>query len=132
MTTQVATSYRRVQAGTASPAQRVVMMYDGILRHLHIALEAFQGETPSRFETINNNVQQAKLIISQLQLSLDKKNGGEIASTLDQLYDFWVRHLSTANARKDPALIQEVEELVSGLRDTWATAAQEARRQGIC
>ena len=112
------------------------MMYDGIVRSLQAALAAYDITTPDRIEIINNNVLLAEEIISQLQLSLDMDNGGEIAKGLDSLYDFWTRHLSEANVsksnvRKSAANIREVLEMATSLREAWVTATAEARKLGL-
>lgn len=131
MSSQAATCYRQVQIRTASPGQRVVMMYEAIARSLQAALLASEDPSPARFDAIHQQITTAQTTIEQLQMSLDKTNGGAIAQELDRLYDFWLHHLSEGNVRKSPANFREVRDMVMSLRDAWAQATSEARKIGI-
>ena len=51
--------------------------------------------------------------------------------SLDDLYDFWSRHVSTANAKKDRQMVADVIGMVQTMRDTWEEAVQSARQQGV-
>ena len=52
-------SYRKISAQTASPAQLVLMLYDGAISFLERGLAGFEYSDPLRInQTINNNVQQ--------------------------------------------------------------------------
>jgi len=125
-------NYRKIQINTASPAQRVVIVYDGIIRKLNEAINAFDNDqTPNRFETINNSLQFARQIIFELQLALDMEKGGEIAISLNNLYLFWLNQLSEANVKKEKKPVIDILELVTDMRNTWEKAAQEARKMGI-
>jgi len=119
--------YHKVQAETASPAQRVVMVYAGIVKNLKIAIDAFNGATPGKLEIINNSVQLAEKLILELQLALDKENGGEIAINLESLYIFWRRHLSNANVEKNPEKLKEVLSMVEEMHKSWTAAEKKLR-----
>ena len=53
-------------------------------------------------------------------------NQGQIAENLYQLYDYMYSRLIEANIRKDSQPLQEVEQLLSELRDTWTEAIKLA------
>ncbi|MDD3119778.1 MAG: flagellar export chaperone FliS [Victivallales bacterium] len=120
-------AYQKVQANTATPMQRVLMVYNGINKNLKIALEAFHRDDPSRFETINNAVQLAEKLIVELKLALDMANGGELAVQLNALYVFWLNHLSQGNREKEEQKIQEVQEMVQELASGWAEAEKQLK-----
>ncbi len=115
-------AYRTNAVLTASPGQLVLMLYDGALKAMAIAAEAFERpETDTRrIEVINHQLQKAQNIIVELQSGLNMEAGGEFAQTLYRLYDYHTRRLFEANLRKDVAIVHEVEELVRSLRDAWA------------
>mgnify|MGYP006300800775 CR=1 FL=1 len=121
-------SYRRVTRNTASPGQRVVMLYDGILKCLQTAREATRDDSPCRFETVHNELQRADRIIHAMISALDFTADSLLAETLQDLYLYWIQRLSDANMNKDAAIIEEVEGLVSDMRDAWQQAAMEAMR----
>lgn len=113
-------SYKNIAAQTAPRGQLVVMLYDGAIRFLESALAGFQHDDPKEFnETINNNVIRAQDIINELDSSLDLAQGGELATTLRQLYNYMDDQLTHSNARKSPEGIREVLHRLSTLRDAW-------------
>jgi flagellar protein FliS len=117
-----ARTYRANAILTASPGQLVLMLYDGALKAIAIAREAFDSppETPRRIESINTQLLKAQAIISELQGGLNMEAGGEFAKTMHRLYDYHNRRLLEANLRKQVEPVIEVEKLVRELRDAWA------------
>ena len=117
-----ARTYRSNAILTASPGQLVLMMYDGILKSLALAQEAFKEieNNPRQIATINHNLIKAQSIITELQAGLNLEAGGEFAKTMHRLYDYHNRRLLDANLRKQVEPVIEVERLVRELRDAWA------------
>lgn len=119
--TGYARTYRANAVLTASPGQLVLMLYDGALKALALAREAFeQPDDPRRIEIINSQLLKAQAIIGELQAGLNLDSGGEFASTMHRLYDYHNHRLLQANVRKELAPVLEVERLVRELRDAWA------------
>ncbi len=115
-------SYRQVATQTAPPGQLVLMLYDGAIRFLERALTGFSHTDPGEFHmTINNNLQRARAIILELNRCLDRERGGEIAATLNALYDYFDRRLQESNRQKRPEGIHEVLHRLTVLREAWAT-----------
>jgi flagellar secretion chaperone FliS len=124
-TTNPWASYRQVATQTASSGQLVLMLFDGALRFLSRAAAGFAEEDPAvANETINNNVQRAQAIIMELNTSLNLAEGGQLAQTLRQLYNYFDRRLQHSNMTKTPDGIAEVSERVMVLRDAWAQMLQ--------
>ena len=117
-----ARTYRSNAVLTASPGQLVLMLYDGALKALGLAKEAFDmpAESPKRIELINQQLLKAQAILTELQNGLNMEAGGEFAQTMHRLYDYHNRRLFEANLRKQVAPVVEVEKLVRELRDAWA------------
>lgn len=117
-----ARAYRANSVLTASPGQLVLMMYDGALRALVQAREAFARppEDIRRIECINQQILKAQNIINELQDTLNLDAGGEFAATLYRLYDYYTRRLIDANIHKKVEPILEVERLLTELRNAWA------------
>lgn len=118
--TGYARTYRANSILTASPGQLVLMLYDGALKALALAREAFNGEDPRRIATINEQLIKAQAILTELQNGLNMEAGGEFAQTMHRLYDYHNRRLLEANLRKQVEPVIEVERLVRELRDAWA------------
>lgn len=117
--------YQAMSVNTASPMELVIMVYDECIRSLERAEAAFDIEGPDRIEKIGNNLLHAQDAITELSLSLDMEQGGEIAENLSRLYDFMSHHLSQANVKKQVEPIHEVKELLLELREAWVQVAEQ-------
>src|SRR5882724_3611497 len=97
-----AKTYRVNAVLTASPGQLVLMLYDGALKALAIAQEAFNRppDDMRRIEIINTQLLKAQAILHELQDGLNMQVGGEFAQTMRRLYDYHCRRLYEANIRK--------------------------------
>jgi flagellar protein FliS len=63
-------------------------------------------------------------MIEGLRVALDHGRGGEIATNLERLYEYMVRRLTEGNLHNDPAPLDEVAGLLSGIRGAWDEAAR--------
>jgi flagellar protein FliS len=95
------------------------MLYDGAIRHLNLAADAF-SEGHRRYDAINNHIIAAQDILSELTASLDFDKGGTLARNLFSLYAFMNRQLMEANLKKDPGPVGVVKKLLTDLREAWA------------
>src|SRR5438093_12004078 len=94
-------SYRQVATQTASPGQLVLLLYNGIIRFLEQARQGFSKDDPKEFnEAINNNVQRAQAIISEMNQSLNMAAGGEFAGRMRSLYEYFDGRLHASNLTK--------------------------------
>jgi flagellar secretion chaperone FliS len=114
-------SYQQVATQTAPPGQLVLMLYEGAAKFLQRALGGFDIDDPAESnEMINNNIIRAQEIIFELNVTLNVKDGGELAMTLRRLYDYMDRRLVQANFKKEKSIVEEVLGRVIVLRDAWA------------
>src|SRR3712207_6604224 len=111
--------YRTNAVETAGPAQLVLMMYD---RALVGILKARQATGPGALETVNHELVRAQDILTELLLTLDHEQGGDIAANLHSLYAFCIDRLIEANLRKDMEILDDVERVLRPIRDSWAEA----------
>lgn len=111
--------YKSTHFETATPEKILLMLYDGAIRFLTIAANAMSDQ---QVETAHNNLLKGEAIIIELMSVLDMEVGGDMARNLFSLYDFMYHHLVKANLQRDGKLIQEVIELLTDLRKTWAEA----------
>jgi flagellar protein FliS len=112
----------------ASPHKLIVMLFDGAMVALSNALLHMRG---GDIEAKGKSLSKAIAIIdSGLRASLDKKAGGEIAEGLDALYEYMSARLLTANLKNDPAIIEEVQRLLTELRDAWNAIADTPASTG--
>jgi flagellar protein FliS len=121
MAVEQASRYRRSQIDTASPGKLVIMLYEGAIRFLNEARECLSQKD---LEKANNRLIRAQDIISELMMSLNMKEGGQIASSLYRLYDYLKWRLVEANISKNPDLIDEAIRIMSSLKEAWEEAVK--------
>jgi flagellar protein FliS len=110
----------------ATPHQLIVMLFDGArvaladaLAHMGAGNIAAKGSAVSKAISIVEN---------GLRASLDKSTGGEIAANLDALYAYMGERMVMANLNNDPAMLEEVRQLLDELKTAWAGIAPQAPR----
>lgn len=113
-------AYRNQAVQTASPAQLVLMLYDGVLAAL-VRARLADGQ-PGGLEIVNRELQRAQDILTELTVTLDHERGGQIAANLAALYDFCLDRLLSANLTKELQLLDDVEPVVRELREAWDLA----------
>jgi flagellar secretion chaperone FliS len=111
-------AYKEIQIKTANQIRLIVMLYDGAIRHINLALDCF-AEGHKRFDAINTHIIAAQDILSELMASLDFDRGGTLAKDLFSLYSFMNKRLLESNMKKDPAPLTEVKSHLGELREAW-------------
>lgn len=118
-------AYKDTEISTANQGKLIVMLYDGAVRFLKIAVDNMQ---PRSYDVVNTNIIKAQDIITELMLALNMDEGGEIAGNLFNLYAYMKKRLLEGNIAKDPAVLEEVIGLLDQLRTAWEeVAAQEVK-----
>jgi flagellar secretion chaperone FliS len=113
-------AYKEAGVLTASPAQLVVMLYDGAGRFLRQAAAAMDEGDVAR---ANDRLQRGEAIVQELLDTLDFDQGGEVATNLRDLYLFCLRHLSESRVERSPDKVRQVIRLLHELRGSWAELA---------
>jgi flagellar protein FliS len=111
-------AYKETQIKTANQIRLIVMLYDGAIRHLNLALDAIAAGH-RRYDEVNNHIIAAQDILSELTGSLDFEKGGVLAKNLFSLYSFMNRRLLEANLKKEAEPIVEVKAHLGSLREAW-------------
>jgi flagellar protein FliS len=118
MSTHLAASpqaYRESAVLTATPERLVVMLYDGARRFLYQAAVTMRS---GDVQTMHDRLRRAEDIIDHLLATLDMSQG-EIAQQLEAIYMFCQRLIAEARIRQDADKLDQVSELLGGLRDAW-------------
>ena len=125
MKTDPLRSYKETQIKTATPGKLVVMMYDGAVKYLSLALESLNSRHHS-YDRASEHLIRTQDIITELMVSLDFDHGGEIARNLFNLYMWMNRQLLDGNIRKDVAPLESVRKVLLELRSAWAELADKS------
>jgi flagellar protein FliS len=101
----------------ASPHKLILMLLEGAMTAIASAAVHMQAR---EIEKKGNAISKAIMIIENgMRASLDKSAGGEIATSLDSLYDYMGRRLMIANLNNDPAILKEVHGLLADIKSAW-------------
>ena len=110
----------QAQAISADPHRLIQMLMEGGLTRLAQARGAMErNQTALKGELIGKAIG----IVGGLRQALDVKKGGELAVNLDSLYEYMTTRLMEANLKNDPAIIEEVSELLREVKSGWDAIA---------
>lgn len=108
---------------TMTHGEMLIKLFDGAIRNMNQAKDAIGQKDYTR---CNELLQKTQRIITYLNSTLDRKY--EMSEDLSALYFFFNRRILQANAQKSVEIIDEVNGMVTELRDTFATADRLARQ----
>ena len=111
--------YKAVKIQTASPAQIMIMLYDGAIRFSLVAKKKIEEKDYAAKGTYIGKVQ---AIVSELMSSLDFSIAPELCSRLEQLYIYIIEQLTISNLELKTEPLDVVVELLKTLRDGWSEA----------
>jgi flagellar protein FliS len=119
---RVQNAYTEASVLTAPPERLVLMLYDGAIRFLRQGAAALrQGER----RHASDRIRRADAILDELNITLDMKQG-EIAERLRAIYLFCKRHLMQSLVDGDADGVEQVIDLIGGLRESWEQIALRA------
>jgi len=116
-------AYKDTEILTANQGKLIVMLYEGAIRFLKLAVS---NMNPRKYDVVNSNIIRTQDIVTELMLSLNMEEGGEIAQNLFNLYAYMKKRLLEGNMKKDNDVLEEVITLLEQLRDAWDQAARDA------
>lgn len=107
----------------ASPHHLIQLLLENVLSKVASAKGyMMQGKVPEKCEHISRVL----ALVEGLRLCLDIKAGGDIARNLEDLYDYIERRLVLANAKNDPAILDEITSLLNEIKSGWNAIADQA------
>jgi flagellar protein FliS len=120
MQLQQRNKYLETTIQTASPAQLLIMLYDGAIRFCRQGIEAIKG---NNYQDANTNLLKAQDIINEFIITIDRSS--PMADNLLRLYEYFNTRLIEANMKK---MIEPAEEVLThllDLKETWVQAAKQ-------
>lgn len=114
-------AYQDTAVTTQSKGRLIVMLYEGAVKFLKLAIREAEGKN---YEAKGTYIGKAQDIITELNAVLDMEAGGEIAGNLRKLYFFMNERLAQANSKSDPEMIREVISLLEELNQGWKAIAE--------
>lgn len=107
-------AYANNKISTASPADLVLMLYEGAIKFCNIAIVAIENKD---VEKAHNNIVKVQKIIEEFQITLDYKYA--TAKDFNEVYTYLLQRLREANMKKDAEILEEVLKHLRTMRDTW-------------
>ena len=134
--TNALSAYRETRVKTAGRGQLIIMLYDEAVKQLDRGLELLKKDSkgkkdPGRIEEIAKALLKTQEIITELMVSLDFEQGGEIAKNLFSLYSWFNQEILEANISKDVERVANIRDMLDTLRTTWGEAVTKAPLETI-
>ena len=107
-------AYANNKITTASPADLVLMLYEGAIKFCNIAIMAVENND---IEKAHINIVKVEKIIQEFQITLDYKYA--TAKDFNEVYTYLLQRLQEANFKKDKEILEEVLGHLRTMRDTW-------------
>ncbi len=112
----------QTKVSAATPHKLVEMLLEGALTHMLAARHHLErGNVAEK----GRQISLAIAIVEGLRGSLDRERGGEVAASLDSLYEYIIRSLLQANLHNDTARLLEVHGLLDEVRVGWAGIGEQ-------
>ena len=116
----MAHKYQEQKIMTASPAELVSMLYEKAIASLNETVRAIsEGDIERRY----NANEAARNVIEHMILTLNIRDGGEIAENLERLFIYMMNRLVQVDMKNDPAPALEVIGLLEPLAKSWRMLA---------
>lgn len=121
-------TYKETRVKTASQGQLIVMLYEEAIKNLDRSLDLLSINVdgkmiPANIEKVSNSVLKTQEIITELIVSLDFEQGGEIAKSLFSLYTWFNKELLEASIAHDGNRISSVRNQLNELKSAWVEIA---------
>lgn len=123
---QAYNAYKENNVKTASQGKLVVLLYEEAVRQLTQASGFFTNDNNiavKNIEKYGKCLLKTQEIITELQVSLNMEQGGQIANNLMALYIFFNKQLTDANINRNKQIVDSVLQMMSELLESWKQAA---------
>lgn len=109
--------YKENQFSTVDRGKILLMMYDGAIRFIQEAKYRMDKHDKSGQGVF---IGKAINVISELNTSLNKEAGGEIAISLERLYNYITRELTNSNIKNITQPLDVCIRILNNLKEAWA------------
>lgn len=115
--------YNNSKVLTASPAELTLMLYEGAIKFCNIAIISVEQKN---IEKAHINIIKTERIIDYFRQTLDMNYA--VAEDFERVYSYIGRRLTEANIKKDKEILEEVNEHLHAMRDTWKQVMEKAKQ----
>lgn len=115
-------NYQKQMVTTMTQGDMLLKLYDEVIKQIDIARVAIGTKKISEMDAA---LTKAQKIIQYLRSTLDHRYS--ISSNLGKLYDFFGTQLVMANVKKDVKALDDIEPLITDLRNTFDQCDKQNR-----
>lgn len=115
-------TYQRNKILTASPAELTLMLYEGAIKFLNMAI---MGIEKGDIEKAHVNIMKTQRIVEEFRATLNFKY--PVAKEFDNVYEYVLRRLVEANIKKDTEILEECLAHMRTMRDTWKEVMKSSK-----
>ncbi|MCQ2610996.1 MAG: flagellar export chaperone FliS [Treponema sp.] len=126
---QAYNAYQTTNIRTASQGKLIVLLYEEAVRQLNTASSLFDAEgklAAKNIEKFGACLLKTQDIITELEVSLNMEQGGEIAQNLMSLYIYFNKELTDATIGKDKQKVDFILNMLNELLSSWRQAANSS------
>ncbi|MCE9686219.1 flagellar export chaperone FliS [Shewanella sp. AS16] len=105
------------RVAAANPHDMVRMLLEGLLEELERAAGHMERQ---RYEAKGVSINKCLNIVHGLDSMLDLDNGGEVAGSLNRLYEYCSRQLVSASVENSVQALLPVTQVITDVRAGWA------------
>ncbi|MBH5320626.1 flagellar export chaperone FliS [Paenibacillus sp. GSMTC-2017] len=124
MQLQQRNKYLETTIQTASPAQLLIMLFDGAIRFCKQGIESIQS---NNYADANTNLLKVQNIVKEFMITVDRSS--PLSEGLLGVYEYMNKRLIEANIKKEVEPAQEVLDQLIELKETWVQAARQSNQQ---
>lgn len=117
--------YQNNKILTATPAELVLMLYEGAIKFCNIAVTAIENK---EIEKAHIHIMKTEKIIDHLRITLDMRY--PVAQDFERIYVYLARRLVEADITKDVEIVEEIIEHLRAVRDNWKEVMRINREKG--
>ena len=114
--------YNNSKILTATPAELVLMLYEGAIKFCNVAIVAIEHKDIQKAHT---HIVRTQRIVDHLRATLDMKY--PVAEHFERIYTYLSQRLIEANIKKEKEILEEINGHLRTLRDTWKEVMKKGR-----
>lgn len=126
--TSVDFKYLETKILTASPEELTLIVFDVLIMSSTKAVERL-AVNAADVQGIHDELRRAQRALALLMGSLNFEIGGELATNLFRVYEYWHHELVLANMQKSAQRVERLLPDFKEYRQTWAEAQKRRRSQ---
>ena len=115
--------YQNNKVLTAGPAELTLMLYEGAIKFCNIAILAIEQKN---IEKAHINIIKTEKIIDYFRQTLDMSY--PVAEDFERVYSYLSRRLTEANVKKDKEILEEVNQHLHSMKDTWTEVMKQNKQ----